>query len=159
MTEDYSFREIVSQMFNICFRVITFIFAISSIAMSCFNADYTGFGSKDIWYVILIGVISGLLFIIYYIPKKVSKKLMLGLQAIYFASINVTVMVIGAKLHWYNPEQKLSIAVMEGIFVLVYFIVLVLTYIIDYKKASRMNYLLQKRKEKKLEESKKETKE
>lgn len=147
MNQEYTVRQMILQMINICTRVVTCIFAISTLTMMIFGiGGFTGYGITDVWCIILIGVVSGIGFGIFYIPKKIGKLLMFFMELFYFAIINITVICIAAKMHWYNPADKASTIVMEGMVVLVFILVTVLCYVFDYHDATKMNYLLKMRK-------------
>lgn len=146
MNEEYTFKDILSQMINICTRVVTSIFVISTPVAFLFGDNKVTFSSSDVLSIITIGLISGVEFLIFYIPKKISKKLMILLQFIYFAIINTAVLLIGFRQGWFNVNDKASVLMMEGMFVLVYIIVTVLVFVFDFREANKMNKLLQKRK-------------
>lgn len=149
MNQEFTIKEVILQMINICTRVVTMIFVIATLTMQLTDKSFTALRTCDIWCIILIGVVAALLYLIYIIPKKIGKKLMIVLETIYFLSINATVLLIGAKLRWYNPANKLSFIIMEGMIILIYIIVFVSCYVFDYQKANKMNDLLKQRKLKK----------
>lgn len=146
MKEEYTLKDILSQMINICTRVVTLIFAISTLVVLIFNNSKVNYSLSDVWSVLIIGIISGLAFIIFYIPKKISKKLMAFLQFIYFVIINTTVMLIGFHQNWFDTNNKSSVFLMELMFLLVYIIVTILVFVFDIREANKMNKLLAKRK-------------
>lgn len=146
MKKDVTFKEILSQMINICTRVVTLIFAISTIPYLISKEHSNNYTPKDVWYIILVGIISGIAFIIYYIPKEISKKMMIFIQIIYFVIINTTVLFIGAKLNWFDITNKASTLIMEGMIIIIYFIVYITCIIFDFRQASKMNDLLERRK-------------
>lgn len=147
MKRELDFKGIFSQMINICTRVTTLIFLFSTILMKYTNPNVTYITLNDILYIILIGIISGLSFIIYFIPKNPSKKMMLFLECCYFLIINITVMFFAIKLNWISIVSKTSVFSMELMIILIYMIVKVLFFFFDYREANKMNNLLQKRKE------------
>ena len=147
MKYESDIKNILSQMINICTRVTTLIFLFSTLLMKLTNPDVSYIPLRDILYIILIGVISGLAFMIYFIPKNPGKKMMFFLEVIYFLIINVSVMFFAAKLNWINIISKASIIVMELLIIIIYAIVKALFFFLDYKEANKMNDLLQKRKE------------
>lgn len=153
MNEEQSFKQMISMMINICTRVITLIFLIATIGFSLLDSSFPGFRTKDVVYIILIGVITGLLCVIYFIPKKISKKTTILLDLIYFLATNVTVLTIGAKLKWYVPKEKSSFLFMEGMIIFIYVIVYVSCYLFDRKRAAKMNYMLKQRKLRKQKEN------
>lgn len=148
MKRELDFKGILSQMINICTRVTTLIFLFSTILLKFTNPGITYIPLTDILYIILIGVISGLAFIIYYIPKNPGKKMMLFLEVCYFLIINVSVMFFAIKLNWISIVSKTSVIAMELLIIIIYVIVKVLFYFFDFREANKMNDLLQKRKEK-----------
>ena len=140
MKDDSRLREMILQMINICTRVTTLVFALSTLT------QYEYLPVKDVWYIILIGVISAVSYCIFYIPKKIGKKLMVVIQILYFAIINVSVLLIGKKRQWLNLSDKKSFIIMEGMIVLVYILVTASCYILDYRNANKMNDKLKERK-------------
>lgn len=147
MKRDIDFKGIISQIINIWTRVTTLIFLFSTILMKYTNPELTFIPITDILYIILIGIISGLAFLIYYIPKNPGKKMMLFLEICYFLIINITVMFFATKLNWINIVSKSSIFSMELLIIVIYVIVKALFFIFDFREANKMNNLLQKRKE------------
>ena len=153
MKRESDIKGIFSQIINICTRVTTLIFLFSTILMKYTNPDVTYIPLTDILYIILIGVISGLAFLIYYIPKNPGKKMMLFLEVCYFLIINVSVMFFAIKLEWINIVNKTSVTAMEIFIIVIYVIVKALFFFLDFREANKMNNLLQKRKEKKKSEN------
>ena len=153
MKRELDFKGILSQMINICTRVTTLIFLFSTFLMKFTNPGTTYIPLTDILYIILIGVISGLAFLIYYIPKNPGKIMMIFLEFAYFLIINFTVIFLAIKLDWMTLVNHTSVLVMELLIIVIYVIVKALFYIFDYREATKMNDLLQKRKEKKNSEN------
>ena len=147
MNKEYKFKDILSQMINICTRVVTCVFVISTLIVLVFNNQKVTYSVTDVWSILVIGFISGFGFIIFYIPKKISKKLMALLQFIYFVIINTTVMLFGFRQGWFEAGNKKSVFLMETMFVLIYIIVTILVFAFDFREADKMNKLLQKRKQ------------
>lgn len=136
----------ISVMINICTRVITLIFIMITVFRKAFDPTGTIILSlKDIWGVILIGVISGLGFGIFYIKKNISNKLLFLFKILYFLILNITLCVIGLNIGWFKKEFS-SIAIMEIMFVLVFIVVSVLVYLLDFNDAKKINKKLQERK-------------
>lgn len=138
--------SIISVMINICTRVITMIFIMITIFRKAFEPTGTIILTlKDIWGVILIGVVSGLSFGIFYIKKNISNRLLLLFKILYFLIINATLCCVGLTLGWFKKETS-SIAIMEIMFVLIFIFVSVLVYLLDFNDAKKINKKLQERK-------------
>ena len=61
----------ISVMVNICTRVVTMIFIMITIFRKVFSSSgELVMGLKDIWGVLLIGIVSGLAFVIFIKKKK-----------------------------------------------------------------------------------------
>ena len=74
-----------------------------------------------------------------------TNKLLLLLKAIYFLVINAVLFFVAIKLGWMQKEWP-SIALMEGMFILVYFLVDALVYLLDFNEAKKINEKLKSRK-------------
>ena len=68
-------ENIFSIMINISTRVVTLIFVIATLIPYLTGDKNQHWSISDIWGVILIGIISGLMFGVYYALKKTSKLL------------------------------------------------------------------------------------
>ena len=139
----------ISVMINICTRVVTIIFIMITIFRKAFDPAGTIILTlKDIWGVILIGIVSGLGFGIFYIKKNMSNKMLLLCKIMYFLIINVTLCIVGLNIGWFKKEVS-SIVIMEVMFVLVFFFVALLVYFLDFNEAKKINKKLKDRKENK----------
>ena len=104
-------KEMISIMINICTRVVTLVFMIATLSILIFSDDKDiRWSITDIWGVLLIGIVSGAGFGIFYIKKNMSNKLLLLLKAIYFLVINAVLFFVAIKLGWMqrNGLQSLS---------------------------------------------------
>lgn len=146
MNQEYTVKEMISQMINVFTRVTTAIFIFASLIISVANKDPVHYTFKDVWFIILIGAVSGFGIILFYLPKNPGKKMMLFLQIIYFLIINLTVMFVGKFQGWYNDSMTASVLMMEGLVVFIFVLVTIITYIFDFNQATMMNKMLQKRK-------------
>ena len=109
-------------------------------------------GIKDIWGVLLIGIVSGLAFSIFFIKKNMSNKQFVLCEILYFLILNAVLCFVGFNLGWF--EKKLSsIATMEVMFVVIYIIVTLLVYLLDFNEAKKINEKLQARKRQALDRS------
>lgn len=137
----------ISVMINICTRVVTLIFIIVSFFANFFrtNGGEISWSLMDIWGVLLIGIISGLAFGIFYIKKNMTNAQMITLKICYFLILNAVLCFVGFSLGWFKKEAS-SIAVMEIMFILVYFLVTLLVYLLDFKEAKKINEKLRARK-------------
>ena len=68
-------------------------------------------------------------------------------EILYFLILNSVLVFIGLNLGWFQKELK-SLAIMEIMFVLIYIIVTLLVYLLDFSEAKKINEKLQARKKK-----------
>lgn len=138
----------ISVMVNICTRVVTMIFIMITIFRKVFSSSgELVMGLKDIWGVLLIGIVSGLAFVIFLIKKNKTSGQFILCEIIYFLILNATLFFVGLNLGWFKKEVS-SIAIMEIMFVLIFIIVSVLVYLLDFNEAKKINEKLQARKHK-----------
>ena len=140
--------EMLSIMINICTRVVTLIFLVATIFIKLrFFGENTDakWSTNDIWGVLLIGIVSGVLFGLFYIKKNISKRMVVLLQVIYFLILNCILLFTGLYLGWFVKKAS-SLIIMEVMFVLIYFSVTLLLYIFDFNEAKKINQKLQDRK-------------
>lgn len=136
----------LSVMINICTRVVTMIFIMITLFRKFFNSTgelYVGF--KDIWGVLIIGLVSGLAFGIFLIKKNMSNRQLILCEIIYFLILNAVLCFIGLNLGWFEKELK-SMAIMELMFVLIYIVVTALVYLLDFNETRKINKKLKDRK-------------
>ncbi len=136
----------ISVMINICTRVVTMIF----IMIIFFNKFIVPSGElymelKDILGVLLIGIVSGLAFSIFFIKKNMSNKQFVLCEIIYFLILNAVLCFTGFNLGWFSKELS-SIVIMEVMFIVIYVIVTLLVYLLDFNEAKKINEKLQARK-------------
>ena len=137
--------EMLSVMTNIFARVVSLIFIFIALFRKFFNpSGALAMGIDDIWGVIFIGAVSGLAFGIFYVKKDLSGKESALLQILYFAIINATVCATGFYLNWFKKELR-SIVVVEVMFVLIYLLVTLLVYMLDFNEAKKINERLKAR--------------
>lgn len=138
--------SMISVMINICTRVVTLIFIMITIFRKCFNASGDlSLGVNDIWGVLFIGIVSALAYGIFLIKKNMSKMKFILCEIFYFLILNTVLFLIGLNLGWFKKEFS-SLAVMEIMFVLIFIIVTVLVYLLDFNEAKKINEKLQARK-------------
>ena len=138
----------LSVMINICTRVVTMIFIMITIFRKFFSPSGNLYmGLKDIWGVLIIGIVSGLLFGIFLIKKNMTNRQLILCEIVYFLILNSVLVFIGLNLGWFQKEVK-SLAIMEIMFVLIYIIVTLLVYLLDFSEAKKINEKLQARKKK-----------
>lgn len=138
----------LSLMINICTRVVTLIFIMISVFRKFFTSSGNLYmGLKDIWGVLIIGIVSGFAFGIFLIKKNMTNRQLTLCEILYFLILNSVLVFIGLNLGWFQKELK-SLAIMEIMFVLIYIIVTVLVYLLDFSEAKKINEKLQARKKK-----------
>lgn len=135
-----------SIMINICTRVVTMIF----IAITVFRKFFTSSGElymgiKDIWGVLLMGIVSGLAFAIFYIKKNMSNRQFILCEIVYFLILNAVLFFVGLNLGWFKKDLT-SLAIMETMFILIYIVVTVLVYLLDFNETRKINEKLKSRK-------------
>ena len=136
----------LSIMINICTRVVTMIFIMITLFRKFF--DPTGnliMGLKDIWGVLLIGIVSGLAFGIFFIKKNMSNRQLILCEILYFLILNSVLCFVGLNIGWFDKELK-SMAIMELMFVLIYIVVTALVYLLDFNETRKINKKLKDRK-------------
>ena len=145
-------NEMFSVMVNICTRVVTLIFIVAPLVMIIMGkAEDIKWALRDIWGVLLIGIVSGLFFGLFYIKKNMSGKQIVLLEILYFLILNVVLLFVGLKLGWFVKEIS-SLATMEIMFVVIYFAVTFLVYLFDFNEAKKINKKIQDRKKSKAAE-------
>ena len=138
--------SMISVMINICTRVVTLIFIMITIFRKCFNASGDLFlGVNDIWGVLFIGIVSALFYGIFLIKKNMSKMQFILCEIFYVLILNTVLFFVGLNLGWFKKEFS-SLAVMEIMFILIFIIVTVLVYLLDFNEAKKINEKLQTRK-------------
>lgn len=138
----------LSLMINICTRVVTLIFIMISVFRKFFTSSGNLYmGLKDIWGVLIIGIVSGFAFGIFFIKKNMTNRQLILCEILYFLILNSVLVFIGLNLGWFQKELK-SLAIMEIMFVLIFIIVTVLVYLLDFSEAKKINEKLQARKKK-----------
>ena len=138
----------ISVMINICTRVVTLIFIMITIFRKFFSSTGEIYMSViDIWGVLLIGIVSGLAFGIFLIKKNMTNKQLILCEILYFLILNAVLFLVGINLGWIKKEFS-SIAIMELMFVVIYIVVSVLVFLLDFNEAKKINEKLQSRKKK-----------
>lgn len=155
MNEEVSLKSIFIHMLNIATRVTTLIFLFSTVFTFFLSGPNSIYSIKDIIGILIIGLLSGLFFFIFYIPKNPGKKLMFFLQLIYFLLINATVFISGYLLKWMENLNSFSFIYLEIMILGIYIIVRVSFFLLDYREATKLNKLLQKRKNDQTSENRK----
>lgn len=136
----------ISVMINICTRVVTMIFIMITIFRKAFDpSGDLSMGLKDIWGVLLIGIVSGLAFGIFLNKKNMSNRQLVFCEIFYFLILNSVLFFVGINLGWFKKELS-SLAIMEIMFVLIYIFVTLLVYLLDFKDAKKINEKLKARK-------------
>ena len=139
-------KEMFSVMINICTRVVTLIFIISTLVICLSgNAKDIRWTILDIWGVLFIGIASGVCFGLFYIKKNLTAKQSLCIHVIYFLILNCVLLVTGLKLGWFVKKVS-SLVTMEIMFVVIYFAVSCLVYLFDFNEAKKINQKIQDRK-------------
>ena len=139
-------HEMISEMINITTRVVTMIFVIITISsILAGDAKTIRFGLEDIVGVLLMGLTSGVGFGVFYIKKNMSAKLIAIVQIFYFLILNAVLLLIGLNLGWFKKEIS-SLVAMEIMFIVVYFVVTLLVYLVDFNEAKKINQKLNDRK-------------
>lgn len=138
-------KELLSVMLNVCTRVITLIFLVTTLFEKFVQHKDTHWAINDIWGVLFIGFISGLGAAIFCALKEKSKISVIISHIVYFLIINAVLLFTSLNLGWFVKEFS-SLMTMEIMFVLIYFAVSVLVYMLDYNEAKKINQKIQDRK-------------
>ena len=139
-------HEMISEMINITTRVVTMVFIIITIfTLLTGDAKTIYFGLEDICGVLLMGLTSGIGFGVFYIKKNMSPKQTVLVHILYFLILNVVLLLIGLNLGWFKKEIS-SLVAMEIMFIVVYFVVTLLVYLVDFNEAKKINQKLNDRK-------------
>ena len=137
-------RKILLLLVDIYTRVVATIFTVSTLYNLIFFGTASKLGIDDIAGVLLIGFISAICYLMFFIPKEISKRLMLIMQSLYFTVIDVTVITVGHFLHWFSFKDASFIG-MEITIILVYVIVNCISYILNRKETEKINEKLKQR--------------
>lgn len=136
----------LSIMINICTRVVTMIFIVITLFRKFFSPSGELYmGIKDIWGVLLMGIVSGLASAIFYIKNKMSNRQFILCEILYFLILNAVLCFVGLNLGWFKKELS-SMAIMELMFVLIYIVVTALVYLLDFNETRKINKKLKDRK-------------
>lgn len=138
--------KLFSVMLNICARVVTLILLFIAILRKLFTPDGTLLLSlQDIWGILFIGLVSGVAFGLFYLKKNMSGREVLLTHCAYFLIVNATLSLTGFHLGWFKKELP-SIVLMEAMFTVIYILVTLLVYLLDFNEAKKINEKLQARK-------------
>ena len=138
--------KLFSVMLNICARVVTFILLFIAILRKFFTPDGKLLLSmQDIWGILFIGLVSGVAFGLFYLKKNMSGREALLTHCAYFLIVNASLSLTGFHLGWFKKELP-SIALMEAMFTVIYILVTLLVYLLDFNEAKKINEKLQARK-------------
>lgn len=138
-------KELFSIMLNVCTRVITLIFIVTTLFEKFIQKQDTHWAINDIWGVLFIGIVSGLGSGIFCYLKEASKINVIVSHVVYFLMLNAVLLFTSLKLGWFEIEFS-SLMTMEFMFVLIYAAVSVLVYMLDYNEAKKINQKIQDRK-------------
>lgn len=128
---------ILSFMINICTRVVTVVFIVATLVSFFTGNKAQQWSISDIWGVIIIGIISGLVFGLIFIKRNISKFHILFYEFVYFIVINAFVLRIGLKLNWFSKDFK-SVLIMESMFILIFIVVYLMFYRFEYNHKRRI---------------------
>lgn len=138
-------KEYFSIMLNVCTRVITLIFIVTTLFEKFIQHNDTHWAINDIWGVLFIGIVSGLGAGFFCMLKEASKINVIISHIVYFLVLNAVLLFTSLKLGWFEIEFS-SLMTMEFMFVLIYAAVSVLVYMLDYNEAKKINQKIQDRK-------------
>ena len=138
-------KEKIQVIISIFTRVVTAIFLFASIYNFSFSGLHACFEVADILLILLIGLISAVCYLPFLGDKIFSKVKMFLMQIIYFVIINSVVLTIGYFRNWFCFEQKSLFFAFESVIILVYAIVMIVSYKVDSEAAEKMNERLKNR--------------
>lgn len=138
--------KLFSVMLNICARVVTLILLFIAILRKFFTPDGKLILSlQDVWGILFIGLVSGVAFGLFYLKKNMSRREVLLTHGAYFLIVNAALSFTGFQLGWFKKELP-SIILMEAMFTVIYILVTLLVYLLDFNEAKKINEKLQARK-------------
>lgn len=140
-------RRILETMINTFTRVTSMIIVIEIIYIYFIFGENITLTIRDLLGVVGIGLISAISSILIIMSENKSKPTRLIIQIIYFLIINASVITIGFFLKWFSFQYKESVIAMEFVILLVYAIVMFISYKIDSSDIKGINEILKKRKE------------
>ncbi len=138
-------NEIFSIMINICTRVVTLVFVVTTLYQRFIAHQDAHWSISDIWGVLFIGIFSGLSGGLFVVQRDSSKVRTIVFHIVYFFLLNAVLLFTSLYLGWFEKELS-SLLTMELMFVLIYIAVSVLVYMLDYNEAKKINQRIQDRK-------------
>ncbi len=134
---------------NIFTRVTTFVLIGALLDEKILTGKFLGFRGNELWAIILIGAVSAIFYIPLILDFNYPKAVSLLFCTVHFLAVGTVVMVTGYKLDWFNFEQKLSVAMMIFLIILIYIIITFLMFLLDKNVADKMNKVLSQRNQEK----------
>ena len=135
----------IDTLIQIFTRVVTTIFLFASLYEAIFVDMKVVFYIRDIWGIMLIGMLCAVCYLPMLSEKSYSKLTMIIFQVAYFIIINAATLATGFLLHWFNFKNPVAVFSFEIIIILVYSSVMFISYKIDSDSAKKMNEKLEER--------------
>lgn len=134
-------KNLFMSIVNMISVIATLIFLISGIFIAIFWGPKTVLDLTYIFVIIGMSVVYGILYIPILLSENwnISKWGSFAMNATYFLLINVSVVVIGFHLDWFDAGNLRMLAGFEVCIILVYVLSSVIRWISDVNTASKMN--------------------
>jgi len=145
-------KEKIETLIKIYTRVVTGIFLFICVYLFWYT-DEMMIRIIDIAGVHVVGLVCAIAYLPLLTDKEFSKRKMIVMNILYFLSINVTVFVVGYVLKWASFSVKGSLFTIEGMIILIYALMMFISYRIDSNETNKINKKLQERNLKREQES------
>lgn len=140
-----SVMEKIQILIKIFTRVVTAILLISSVYIYFFWGNEKIWSLVDILCLLLIALASALCILPFLSKKEHSKNMTLLFNILYFLQVNIISLLIGFLRQWFSLENIISLFYFELVIILVYALVMFISYKIDNYEAKKMNEKLKER--------------
>ncbi len=131
-------KEKLNTVILIFTRFSTAIFLIDSIALFLFKGKEAKLFVTDILVILGIALLCGILYVLLLDDRNLSKKKMFAMQLIYFACVDIIVLVTGYFLKWYSFCYMPSFYAFESVIISVCFVTILYSYKGDSITAKKM---------------------
>lgn len=131
-------KEKLNTVILIFTRFSTAIFLLDSIALFLFKGKEAKLFVTDILVILGIALLCGILYALLLDDRNLSKKKMFAMQLIYFACVDIIVLVTGYFLKWYSFCYMPSFYAFESVIISVCFVTILYSYKGDSITAKKM---------------------
>ncbi len=138
-------KDKINRMIQIFTKVVTLVFIVSSLFTMAFCGLEASISLREVWAIMLIGVVSAVGYLPILSEREYSKFMMAFLQVAHFLIINAVTILIGIHFKWGGVASVFGFVCFEFSIILVYVIVIVISYKVDSDFADQMNERLKHR--------------